>query len=116
MRFRYHKYAVSTDIEMAFLHVGLDEKDRDVTRFLWLTDTNNPEGTLTTYRFRSVLFGATCSPFILNATILKQLTENQHIPVAEYLRRDIYVDNILSSLETEEAVLRSFREARTLMT
>ncbi|XP_045198527.1 uncharacterized protein LOC123552846 [Mercenaria mercenaria] len=63
MRFRLHRFAVCTDIEKAFLHVQLDEKDRDVTRFLWLSDSNNPYSSLVTYRFKSVLFGATCSPF-----------------------------------------------------
>ena len=115
MRFRYHRYAVSTDIEKAFLQVQLHESDRDVTRFLWLTDSSNPDSPLTTYRFRSVLFGATCSPFILNATILRHLTDNAQSPAAEMLRRDLYVDNILSSLETEDDVLRFFYESRDLM-
>ncbi|VDI27104.1 Hypothetical predicted protein [Mytilus galloprovincialis] len=65
MGFRTKKYAISTDIEKAFLHIGLDEKDRDFTRFFWLSDTDNPSSTLTTYRFKSILFGATSSPFIL---------------------------------------------------
>ena len=34
VRFRLHEFAVTTDIEKAFLHVGLHEKDRDFTRFL----------------------------------------------------------------------------------
>jgi len=36
LRFRIHQYVLSTDIEKAFLHVKLDEQDRDYTRFLWL--------------------------------------------------------------------------------
>ena len=31
LHFRLHKYGISTDIEKAFLHVTLDEKDRDYT-------------------------------------------------------------------------------------
>ena len=33
LRFRLHKFAFSADIEKAFLHVHLDESDRDYTRF-----------------------------------------------------------------------------------
>ena len=34
IRFRLHKVVLVADIEKAFLQVGLQEKDRDVTRFL----------------------------------------------------------------------------------
>ena len=70
IRFRNGRYAVSSDIEKAFLHIQLDEKDRDVTRFLWLSEPSNPDSPLCTYRFKAVLFGCTSSPFILNATLL----------------------------------------------
>ncbi|VDI36264.1 Hypothetical predicted protein [Mytilus galloprovincialis] len=33
LRFRMHKYAVSTGIEKSLTYYGLDEEDRDVTRF-----------------------------------------------------------------------------------
>ena len=82
VRFRTHRYAATTDIEKAFLHIGLDENDRDATRFLWSSDVQNPDSPLITYRFKSVLFGATCSPFILSATILKHLENNKHAPAA----------------------------------
>ena len=57
-----HKYGISTDIEKAFLHVTLDEKDRDYTRFLWLSNPTDPESVFNTYRFKSVLFGSVSSP------------------------------------------------------
>ena len=60
LRFRLHRYAVSTYIEKAFLHVGLHEKDRDAKRFMWLSDPSDPESPLRSYRFKTVLFGATC--------------------------------------------------------
>ena len=69
VRFRRYRYAVTADIEKAFLHIILDEKDRDATRFFWLSDPEDPESQFVTYRFKAVLFGASCSPFILNATI-----------------------------------------------
>lgn len=42
MRFRLHKIALVSDIEKAFLQIGLQESQRDVTRFVWLKDINNP--------------------------------------------------------------------------
>ena len=115
MRFSIHSYAATTDIKKAFLHIGLDEKDRDVTRFLWPSDINNPDSPLSTYLFKSVLFGATCSLFILNSTLLKHLDNNKHAPAAEIIKRDIYVDNVLSSFENESDLLQYFTESRSLM-
>ena len=114
VRFRLNRYAITTDIEKAFLHVGLNEEDRDVTRFLWLSDPSNPDSPLITYRFRAVLFGATCSPFILNATLLKHLDQCDN-KTAEVLKRDLYVDNILSSVDGEDEAVRYFKEARNMM-
>jgi hypothetical protein len=114
LRFRLHEYGISSDIEKAFLHVGLHEKDRDFTRFLWLTDPADPTSALQTYRFKSVLFGATCSPFILNATIHKHLESNP-CWVSDLLRQDLYVDNILTSLPQEETAIEYFQKSRDIM-
>ncbi|XP_064086107.1 uncharacterized protein LOC135201160 [Macrobrachium nipponense] len=68
LKFRLDPFAISADISKAFLRVGLQPRDRDYTRFIWLKDLNN-EKDLQAYRFRSVLFGATCSPFLLQLTL-----------------------------------------------
>ena len=77
IRFRLHKYAVTTEIEKAFLQIDLHENDRDATRFFWFDDPTNPNSPLATYRFRIILFGITCSPFILYATLIKHLNINE---------------------------------------
>jgi len=64
-----HLYGISTDIEKAFLHIALHEKDRNFTRFLWLSDPCNPNSEFTIYHFRTVLFGSVSSPFMLFTTL-----------------------------------------------
>ncbi|MES9974415.1 MAG: DUF1759 domain-containing protein [Candidatus Thiodiazotropha sp.] len=113
LRFRSHKYAVTTDIEKAFLNIGLAEEDRDATRFYWLSNPEDPDSTLQTYRFKSVLFGATCSPFILNAVILKLLNSNK-CTITDMMLKDLYVDNIVSSLPSEEMLLDYFTTGRAI--
>ena len=98
LRFRCHKYGFTTDIEKAFLHVSLDEGDRDATRFLWLSDPEDPTRAFHIYRFKVVLFGASSSPFILNATLDKHLKQYND-PVAEDMKKNIYVDDLISGVQ-----------------
>ena len=65
--FRNHPIALATDIEKAFLHVVLHEPDRNFTRFLWLSNPEDPDSKFVTYRFAVVPFGSASSPFMLNA-------------------------------------------------
>lgn len=73
LRFRTFTYGLSTDIEKAFLHVGLHESDRDFTRCFWLSDPKDPESKFQVFRFKTVLFGSTSSSFMLNATLHRHL-------------------------------------------
>lgn len=79
-----------------------------------MSDPDDPTSELTIYRFKVVLFGATCSPFILNATLLKHMSMNRS-EVSTILQRDLYVDNVLTSLDSEEAAVSYFKESRELL-
>lgn len=43
LRFRIHRIALVGDIEKAFLMVSVVDHDRDVLRFLWVTDVNRAD-------------------------------------------------------------------------
>ena len=114
LRFRLHRYALSTDIEKAFLHVRLHEDDRNFTRFLWPMQPENPDSSFQTFRFTSVPFGTASSPFMLHATINLHLRKFQSY-VSEDIQRNIYVDNIISGCDTETQLLHYYTEARDIM-
>ena len=114
LRFRLHNYALSTDIEKAFLHVRLDQSDRDFTRFLWPIQPENPDSTLQVFRFTSVPFGTASSPFMLHATIDLHLRKYQS-PISEDIRRNIYVDNIISGCDTDTQLFQYYSQARHIM-
>lgn len=114
VRFRMYQHAVTADIEKAFLQIELDENDKDVTRFFWLQDSTDAESPLITYRFKAVLFGATCSPFILSATLMKHFRDNPSVTSTE-LQRNLYVDNVLTSFQDEQSVLQFYEESRKLL-
>ena len=114
LRFRLHVFGFSADIEKAFLHVQLDESDRDYTRFLWLSDPQDPNSAFQPYRFKVVLFGASCSPFMLNAAITYHLQQHPS-PVSTSLLSSLYVDNVVSGCNTEQEASQYFLESRSLM-
>ena len=101
MSFRTYSYGLSTDIEKAFLHVGLPECDRDFTRFLWLADPTDPESAFQIYRFKVVLFGSTSSSY---ATLHSHL-DNYTSPIAKSIKNDLCVDNFISGRGTEEETI-----------
>ena len=109
LRFRLHKFAWVADIEKAFLMLKLHEEDRDYTRFLWPEDPMNLESPLNCYRFKVVLFGATCSQFLLNATIVKHFSSiNLDEDIVNQVRSGLYVDNLLGTGDDETSILNTY--------
>jgi len=104
LRFRLFRYAFVTDITKAFLQIGVDTQDRNYLRFLWYDeklDQSWPTERPTAYRFCRVPFGLRASPFLLNQTIkhhLKQM-ESKYPVTVSYLHGNIYVDDVIMSIE-----------------
>ncbi len=103
LNFRLHEIGLLADVEKAFLQVGLQQSQRDVTRFLWVQDYQKSlvAPNLLTYRFARVPFGMTSSPFLLGATLLFHL-EKQQDPVLRNLSSQFYVDNLVASVPSLE--------------
>ena len=114
LKFRTHKKAFSADIEKAFLQIELNSLDRDTTRFLWLKDINKPvdsKSNLEAYRFCRVQFGATPSPFLLNATIQYHLSQKDNW-VARDLMENMYMDNVITGTDCDNKSLEYYSLSR----
>ena len=92
----------------------MDEGDRDYTRFLWLSTPSDPHSELTTYHFKTGLFGSTSSPFMLSATLHYHL-DSYDTPTAHDMKQNLYVDNIISGCNIEEQAVLYYKEARSIM-
>ena len=95
------------------MNIVLDEKDREYTKFLWLTDPNDPNSPFREYQFRTVLFGATCSPFLLNTVVQRHLGLTTS-PIAADIGRNLYVDNLISGTN-QPSSLQYYREATEIL-
>ena len=117
IRFRLHKVAIVADIEKAFLMIAVDEKDRDVLRFLWFRDITKEPLDLVVLRFARVTFGVSSSPFLLNATIRHHLdvqaaTQEQ---LVKRLQESIYVDDILTGVEDVETAWQLYLHSKEIL-
>ena len=113
LRFRLYQVAVSADIEKAFLQISLHPQDRDVTRFLW-RETPGEEPSV--FRMTRVIFGVSASPFLLQATIKRHLSQYSDVWSSSALRlsTDLYCDDLLTSLKTEEEAENFIQETKQI--
>ena len=103
VRNRTHPIALCADMKQAFLQIRMKKEDRDSLRFHWIKDRDPMQ--IETYRFTRALFGLNQSPFLLQGTIHQHLDnakERYDHDLIEKIRREIYVDDVISGGETVE--------------
>ena len=121
-RFREGSIGIISDIRKAFLQISVHIKDRDYMRFLWLDE----HGDVVFFRHCRVVFGVCCSPFILAAVLnlhlnntLQQLKErsinNFSKERISKLLSSFYVDNCVTSVNSEDELNSFISEAKNVM-
>ena len=116
LRFRLHQIAMVADIEKAFLQIGLQSNQRDVTRFIWMKNYEEArvdDDNIQEYRFCRVPFGIISSPFLLGAAIESHL-ETYDNKLASKLKDDIYVDNVITGTNNIESAVQSYHGAKSI--
>ena len=98
IRFRSFAFALTSDIEKAFLQISINENGRDDLHFLWFEDVFSDSPKVVRNRFARVIFGVTISPFPLNQTIRKQaLSYEFDIDFVNSVLNLFYVDGFTGS-------------------
>ncbi|XP_012543611.2 uncharacterized protein LOC105841045 [Monomorium pharaonis] len=102
LRFRSHVYVVTADIEKMYRQVLIHPDDRKFQRILWRTDSG-----IRTYELNTVTFGVASAPFLAIRTV-QQLAddEGKELPrTRDILKRDLYVDDLLTGADSLEEIL-----------
>ena len=115
LRFRLNKIAMVSDIEKAYLQIGLQDNAKDATRFLWLRDKAilETDDNIQTYRFCRVPFGIIASPFLLAAVIDYHL-QSFGTNIAENIKENIYVDNVITGTKSVQEALKLYNESKKI--
>ena len=99
VQFRQGTYAVTADISKAFHRIIVNPDDRKFLKFLW---QNLETDELLTYQFKVVLFGATCSPYLLQETLHTHLSQSAE---GNKFREKFYVDNYMNTYDNADELI-----------
>ena len=104
LRFRLHRVALTTDVSPMYRAVQLTDSDKDLHRFIW---RRNPDEPLQDYRMTRVTFGVSASSFAANMAVkqnaLDFALEFPHAAAA--VEKSFYVDDGLTEADTvQEAI------------
>ncbi|XP_068215541.1 uncharacterized protein [Palaemon carinicauda] len=89
--FRTNEYVMLSDIKQAFLMIKLSEEyDKNRFCFFWKRGSK-----LVYYRYKTIVFGYTSSPFILNYVMKHHAKMYPEDKCREILENNFYVDNLI---------------------
>ena len=71
-RFRTGKIGIVADVKQAFHEINIVKEHSDFLKFLWFKEILHKQEAITLL-LKRVIFGLTCSPFLLNGTIKEHL-------------------------------------------
>ncbi|XP_029054752.2 uncharacterized protein LOC114882037 [Osmia bicornis bicornis] len=102
LRFRMHAFVITGDIEKMYRQFLVRAEDRAYQRILWRDDRGN----LKTFELNVITFGLSSAPY-LAIRCLHQLADDEQdkFPNATAIvKRDLYVDDLLTGADTLEEV------------
>ena len=102
-RFRLGKFGMMADLTKCFFQIGLPEDQRDLFRILWFNNNDIGPGKVVKFRFTRHPRGVKSSPFIASFAIQKTLEDNATGAsdlTRDTIRKNIYMDNLIFSVDT----------------
>ena len=114
VKFRLYPVALVADIEKAYLQILIDERDRDFMRFLWYDDVFATKPNIVKLRFCRVIFGATCSQYLLNAMLHNHAMkfENVDPDLSRKIRSHFYVDDLSTGVNSTEQGINLYKKIK----
>ncbi|XP_060596551.1 uncharacterized protein LOC132750565 [Ruditapes philippinarum] len=102
-----------TDVEQMFYRFRVSTKHRDFLRFFWYSE-NNPDKDLTEYRMCVHVFGNSASPAVATYG-LRKAVQTADEDVKQFVQRDFYVDDALTSRPTSREAIELLKKTQTAL-
>ncbi|XP_059223173.1 uncharacterized protein LOC131996978 [Stomoxys calcitrans] len=106
LNWRKYKYVFCGDIQKMYRQILVHPQDRAYQRILFQNQSAEP---IRDYHLNTVTFGINCAPFLAIRTLLQLASdsETEFPKVASILRKETYVDDILSGGFTIEETIEA---------
>ena len=117
IRFRQDNIAVMCDIEQMFHSFHVDPKHQNFLRFLWFKD-NDPSKRIIENKMTVHLFGNGPSPAIATFGLRKTADDGEEKygkETRDFVHRNFYVDDGLTSCPTENEAITLIRNAQSML-
>ena len=113
LRFRLHRIALTTDVSKMYRAVELVKPDRDLHRFVW---RSNPDQPVRDFRMTRVTFGVSASSFAANMSV-KQNSQDfalEFPQAASAVETSFYVDDGLTGADSVEEAIQLQKQLQEL--
>ncbi|XP_037826401.1 uncharacterized protein LOC119614330, partial [Lucilia sericata] len=109
LNWRFYKFVFSGDIQKMYRQILVNPQDRPFQRILF---QKSPREAIKDYQLKTVTFGINCAPFLAIRTLIQLASdsEDKFPKAADILRRETYVDDILTGGHSLEEVIKSQKE------
>lgn len=111
--FRIFKYAFTADLEKMYKQILIDESQRDLQRFVFRFNPNEP---LKDYRLTTVTFGTANAPYIA-IRVLKELAERvkkEHPQAASIIESHMYMDDTVGGAHSLNDMFQIYHDLMTV--
>lgn len=109
MKWRFHKFVITADIEKMYRCIDMHEDDTHYQRILWRNNNNKVQE----FRLTTVTFGTATAPYTaIRIRVMHQLADdecNMFSLASKVLKQEMYVDDIFTVGNTIEEV-RNIRD------
>jgi Protein of unknown function (DUF1759)/Putative peptidase (DUF1758) len=104
LRFRLHQFVFTADISKMYRQIKVNAADYDLQRILW---GRNEQGSPREYQLTTVTYGTASAPFLATRCLQQLADDEQHrFPkAAPIVRRDMYIDDVLTGHDTIDEAL-----------
>ncbi|XP_063924137.1 uncharacterized protein LOC135138171 isoform X1 [Zophobas morio] len=105
LRFRFHRYVISSDINKMYRQILIAPEDRQFQRIVWREDAHKP---LRVFQLNTLTNGTASAPFLAVRCLQQLADENREIYPKVYpvIVHDFYMDDVLTGADTIEEVVK----------